>query len=471
MTQLDSAIQSSRPVAKGAGLALLAMCLGNGLSMFNSTMVNVTLPDVAAELGASETGLQWVSTAYTLCFAAMLLPGGALGNRIGRRQTFLIGIAVFVVGSAGCALAPTLGMLLAARVVQALGVAAMMPQTLSILVNEYDSPTARARAVGIWSGVSAVGLAAGPVIGGLIVGVADWRWGFWLSVGFGVVAWVLAFLVVPRSRHGRVEGAAPIDLPGALLSVVALVALVFGFIESANLGWGSPVIVTSFGIAVLAIAGFLWLEHALGRRGRHPIMPLGIWRSRRLVAANVAGVVYFFLFFGVLYFIGLALQHSGLSALLAGAAFLPMLVIQAILGPIAGRLSSRFGVVRVLLCGFVLAVLGAVLLALLPGDGILLDFEWRMAVVGLGTGLMSSPMSNLAVSSVERIHSSTASAVHNMSRQIGSTLGVSVLGLIPGATEFGPGLQWLMGVVAIVLAAGAVTVWLLTRSGRRSIAA
>jgi len=451
----------------GGAWLLLAMCLANGLTMYTSTMVNVLLPDIAVELGTSDTGQQWVATIYTLFYASMLLPGGALGNRIGRRRAFLIGIAVFVIGSIGCVAAGDFAVLLLARIVQAFGAAILLPQTLSILVNEYADEAARARAVGIWAGVSSLGLAAGPVLGGLILGFADWRWGFVLSVVLGVGGLALAYPVVPRSRHGGSPSAPPIDVPGAALSVVALAALVFGLIESANLGWTSPFILGSLLIAALAVAAFLWLEHRLGARGRHPIMPLGIWRSRRLVAANIGGIAYFFLFYGVLYFLSLALQHHGFSPLITGVAFLPMLVVQAVLGPVAGRAAARFGPERVLIGGLVVAAIGTGLLALLPADAGFLDLAWRLVIVGVGCGFASSPTSTLAVSSVARLHSTTASAVHSMCRQIGATLGIAVLGLIPGSTEFGSGLAWAMAVIAAVLLGAAVAVRMFTRGAVR----
>ncbi len=472
MTRTDAGGERRAVDRQRSGLVLLAVCLGNALSMFNSTMVNVVLPDVQTELGASDTGLQWVSTSYTLCYAAMLLPAGALGNRIGRRPTFLLGVAVFAVGSLGCLLAPSFGLLLTARVVQALGCALLLPQTLTIIVNEYADAGARARAVGMWSGVSSIGLAAGPVLGGLFLGFADWRWGFGLSAVLGLAVLLIGLRAIPTARHGRIEGAPPIDVAGAGIAVVALLALVFGLIESRNLGWSSPVIIGALVLAAVAIAGFLRLEQRLGARGRHPLMPLGIWRSPRLVAANVAGLAYFFLFFGVLFFVSLALQHDGFSALLTGVAFLPMLLIQGAVGLLSGRLVARFGPTRILMAGFTGSTIGAVLLALLPAAPAFLDLEWRLAVLGIGCGLMSSPMSNLAVTSVERIHSGTASAVHTTCRQIGSTLAVATLGLIPASADFGPGLQWAMGATALLLACSGAAVWLLTLTGaRRRVAA
>ncbi len=447
------------------------MCLGLMLSMFNSTQVNVTLPAIADSLHASPTELQWVSAVYTLCYAATLLPGGALGNRLGRRASFLVGVGVFVVGSLGCALAPTLPLLLAARVAQAVGAAIMLPQTLAILVNEYDDPAARSRAVGIWAGGASLGLAAGPILGGVIVSVGSWRWGFVLSAILGVGALALAYAAVPAARHGRASGAPSSDPAGTGLSVVALVALAFGLIEAGNLGWDAPAIIAAFVVAAMAVAGFLAVEHLLGTRGRHPIMPLQIWKSRRLVAANLAGLGYFFAFFGILYFFSIDLQQQrGFTPLATGIAFLPMMIVMAFLGPVAGRLSARFGSARILGGGLLVAAAGCALLALLGPDASALDTEWRLLVFGIGAGFMSSPMSNLAVSSVERQHSSTASAVHNMCRQIGSTLGVAALGAVIGSRPgFSAGLAVAMLVTAVLLAVIGIGVWALTgmRPSRR----
>ncbi|WP_433288875.1 MFS transporter [Pseudonocardia sp. CA-142604] len=453
---------------RSATALLIAMCLGLMLSMFNSTLVNVTLPDIATSLRVSATELQWVSTIYSLCYAAMLLPGGALGNRLGRRNAFLAGIGVFVVGSLGCAAAPDLAALLAARVAQALGAATMLPQTLAILVHEFDHASVRSRAVGIWAGLASLGLAAGPVLGGAIVSISSWRWGFLLSVLLGAATLALALPAVPQSRHGRTPGAPTVDLPGAALSVVALAALVFGLIESTDLGWDSPFIVLAFIASALAIAGFLLLEHTLGRRGTHPIMPLDIWRSRHFVAANLAGLAYFFCFFGILYFFSIDLQQQrGFTPLITGIAFLPMMITIAVLGPVAGRLGARFGSTRVLTAGLLIGGVGCFLLAFPAHSDSLLGVESQLLIVGIGCGLMSSPTSNLAVSSVERRHSSTASAVHNMCRQIGATLGVAVLAGVVSASEFATGLDHAMAVLGALLAATAVAVWLLTRRTAR----
>ena len=460
--------------ARGATPVLIAMCLGLMLAMFNSTLVNVTMPEIGASLHASSTELQWVATIYTLCYGALLLPGGALGNRLGRRTAFLAGVTVFLAGSLACALAPSLAFLLVARARQGLGAATMLPQTLSILVYEYRNPSARARAIGIWAGVASLGLAAGPVLGGIILSVSTWRAGFALSIVLGLITLVLGVVSIPVSRHPRPDHAPPVDLVGAALVALCLTALVYGLIESAALGWASPVIISAFVVTGLAAATFVWTQYLTAQHGRQPLMPLELWRSHGFIAANFAGVAYFLAFFGILYFYSLDLQQEQhYSPLATGLAFLPMTIFMALLAPVAGRLAARFGSAPVMVAGQVVAGVGCLLLSLLPDTTSLPDLEWRLAVVGIGAGLMSSPMSNMAVSSVDERHSSTASAIHNTFRQIGSTLGVAALGPIVGAAVtaapasqavagFGTGLDQAMQVTALALILCAMGTYLLT---------
>lgn len=453
---------------RGAPAVLVAMCLGLMLSMFTSTMVNVALPAIGAGLGANATQLQWVVTLYTLCYGSLLLVGGGLGNRLGRRAAFLGGTVVFVVGSAACALAPTTALLLAARVLQAIGVAILLPQTLAVLVHEYVEPRTRAHAVGIWAGVSSLGLAAGPVLGGVVVQTVGWRAGFVLSAALGLVALGLAWATVPRTRHGGPTTSARLDLAGAVLGTLTLASLVFGLTEGRDLGWGSPATLGAFAVTVVAGAAFVTGQRRADRRGGHPLMPAALWRPA-FVAADLAGLAYFFAFFGVLYLFSLELQqHRGLSAIVAGLAFLPMSVLMALLAPVAGRLMGRFGTRPVLLTGLVVTAVGAGALALLPAGSSTADVVWRLGLVGIGSGLMSSPMSNQAVSSVDPVLSTTASAVHNTFRQVGSTLGVAVLGALVQAhgADFSGGVSLSMVVVAALLLATALAVATLTPTRR-----
>jgi EmrB/QacA subfamily drug resistance transporter len=454
--------QVEPPVSAPPGGVLLAMCLGLMLSMLNSTLVNVTMPQIGAELHASDSGLQWVADIYTLGYASLLLPGGALGNRIGRRPAFLGGIAVFLLGSLLCMLAPNLAVLLVARFVQAAGVSSMLPQTLAILVHEYAEPAARARAVGVWAGVASLGLAAGPVIGGVITTVSDWRAGFALTAVVAAGTLLLGRRAVPAARHGRPEDAGRVDLLGAALGMVWPAALVFALIEAADLGWTDPPIMACDAVAALGLLAFALSQRSRPHSRPRPLMPLQLWRARGFTVANAAGFCYFFTFFGVLFFYSLDLQRDQhLSALATGALFLPMTLFMAALAPIAGRLAARLGTRTVLGSGLVVTALGCLALAALPGHPAVLDLEWRMALLGAGAGLMSSPMSNAAVSSVPVAHSGTASAVHNTCRQIGSTLGVALLGVLVHGPDFSAGLPAAMLLCAALLLACAVTAFTL----------
>ncbi|HWC80690.1 MAG TPA: MFS transporter [Pseudonocardiaceae bacterium] len=480
MTASRPAVRPEQENTKTAGAAtvVLAMCLGLMISMFNSTLVNVMVPAIGDGLHASATELEWVSAVYTLTYGALLLLGGALGNRFGRRTAFLAGIAVFVLGSLGCAFAPGIGVLLAGRVVQAVGVAVMLPQTLSILVHEFADQAARARAIGVWAGVSSLGLGAGPVLGGVILSVSSWRAGFVLSVALGMITLVLGLLAIPAARHGRPDSGPGVDYPGAALGAVCLAALIYGLLQTQTLGWASPVIIGSFVVAVLALGVFVATQYGRERRGANPLMPLSLWRSRHLVAASVAGLAYFFMFFGILYFYSIDLQQSrGYSALVTGLLFLPMMACIAAFGPIAGWLAARWTSARVLVLGLALGALGAFLLSQQGSGAGVLDLEWRFAIIGIASGFMSSSMSNLAVSSVAARYSSTAAAIHNTFRQIGSTLGVAALGVVIAATHpstpSGPratmtlGLDHATAVIAALLLASAIAVLALTARPRQ----
>jgi EmrB/QacA subfamily drug resistance transporter len=461
----------------GSAAVLAAVCLGLLLSMYNATVVNVMLPDIRVSLHASETGLQWVAALYSLSYAALLLAGGALGERIGKRMTFLGGVAVFTLGSAACGAAPTLGFLLVARGVQAVGVAALIPQTLSMLVTEYTDPARRARAVGIWAGAASLGLAAGPVVGGAITSVANWRAGFMLSVVLGAITLALGIGVIPRARYGRPERPVRPDFMGAGLSTLTLAALTYGLIESSTLGWSSPVIIGALALAAAAATGFIATQHTAGPRGRQPLMPLELWRSPRFIGANLSALAYFVMLYGILYFYSIDMQqYKHYSTLAAGLTFLPMTILMAVLGPVAGRLSARFSTTPVMVAGLLVAAAGSFVLALLPTDGSVADVGWRFALVGIGAGLMNSPMSNTAVSSAAARHSGAASATHNTFRQIGGTLGVAALGTIVAAghlaargaaSAFPIGLSHAMTAVAAILALCALIVAVLGKRRRR----
>ncbi len=460
----------------GSGRVLIAMCLGLMLSMLNTSMMHIITPQIGAAVGVSSlTGLQWVGDIYTLGYAALLLPGGALGNRIGRRNAFLGGVALFALGSLLCAVSLNLPMLLVARVVQAVGVAVMLPQTLSVLVHEYPDRGARARAVGVWAGISSLGMAGGPVLGGVLIAIADWRAAFVLSLLLALLALVLGYRALPESRHGRPAQPDPVDLRGGAVSAVWLIALVYSLIEVSAYGWTSPRIIVCFVVAAAGAVLFCVLQARTARRGRVPLMPLHLWQARGFIAANVAGLVYFLTQTGIIFYYNLYFQqYQHRSALVSGLLFLPMTCLMAGLAPFAGRLAARFGIRIVLTSGLLVSGLGCLALSLLSDGASVMQVEWRIAVFGIGVGLMSSAMSNAAVSSVSTDFSGVASAVHNTCRKIGSTLGVALLGVIVQAGRSATGSRagdFLYGVstammfcAALLLACAAVVLVLMQRA-------
>lgn len=453
-------------------LLVTAMCLGSMISMFNSTMVNVMVPSIGSEFNVSAVSLEWVSAIYTLTYGALLLLGGALGAVYGRRSVFLAGIAVFTAASVACIFAPSFTVLLVARALQGAGVAMLLPQTLAILSAEFTNPAQRARVVGLWAGVASLGLAAGPVLGGLIVAAASWRVGFIVSTAFGVGAFILGARGVPGVGHGRPADPGHIDWGGAILGAIGFAALVEGLMQIPERGIDAVAVLGLFVLAAISLSGFIVWQHLRGRTGRTELMPMKLWRFPAFAAANIGGVAYFFMFFSILYFYSIDLQGArGYSPMTTGLLFLPMMLFTALFGPIAGRLAARFGTAPVLSVGLGIGCAGCLLLSFQSSAAGPLDLEWRLAIIGIASGLMSSSMSNLAVSGIDARLSSNAAAVHNTFRQIGSTLGVSVLGAIiamqgAGASSAAhttlPGLPPAMLVTAIIMIVSMAAVITLT---------
>lgn len=445
-------------------LLVLAMCLGTMISMFNSTLVNVLVPAIGLEFSVPAADLEWVSAAYSLAYGSLLLLGGAIGVRFGRRLGFLLGTSVFLLGSVLCGLAPSAGLLLAGRVLQGVGVAFLLPQTLAILSTEFADPRTRAKVIGLWAGVSSLGLAAGPVLGGLIQTTLSWRYGFILSFVLALLAAITGWFGVPRSRHGRPDREAPIDWLAIGVWVAGLGLALGSFILVGRPGVSDLGIVLALLLGCGLVAVFLVGQARAEAAGRRALMPPSIFSSPQFLTASFGGVSYFFMFFAVLYFYSVALQDvRGYSSLVTGALFLPMMVAAAVLGPVAGRLVARFGLLPIFLTGSAVGALGCITLALEPADAPLWDLEWRFALVGIASGLLSSTLSNLATEGMHGGMASTAAAVHSVFRQIGSTLGVVVLGLVIAAVSASDGTDfsvaglhvamWITAVVLLVCAA------------------
>ena len=410
-------------------LTLGACCFGLFMVMLDNTIVNVALPSIQRDLGASVSGLQLVLDTYVLVFASLLLTAGSLGDRYGRKRVFQAGLVVFTASSALCGLAPSLPALVAARALQAVGGAALLPSTLAIITTTFPDPRERVQAIGLWSGVSASALAAGPVVGGLLVDSFGWRSVFYVNVPVGVAALLVAGRVVAESRN---PDARRLDLPGLLLAVAGLGSLTYGLIEGNAHGWGSPPIVALLTVGGVGLAAFLLVE----ARRRHPMLALGFFRDPTFSSANTVALLVGFALLGFVFFNTLYFQVvQGYSPLQAGLRSLPNTLSVVVMAPIAGRLASRFSYRVPVVAGLLLASAALLLLQRIQPGTPYTSLWWNLAMLGAGLGLTISPVTAAAVAAMPGTQAGVASAVTNTSRQVGGALGVAVLGAV-GAGRF-----------------------------------
>lgn len=405
--------------------AVLGIC---SLSLFivslDNTIVNVALPSLQEQFHASTTGLQWVVDAYLLVLAALLLFSGSSGDRFGRRKVFQIGLVIFGAGSALCSVAPSLGLLVVFRMMQAVGGSMLTPNTLSIISNVFTDRRERAAAIGLWGGVSGLSTAAGPILGGALIQAIDWRAVFWVNLPIVAVALFLTARFVPESRadHPR-----RFDLPGQVLAIVVLGTLTYGIIEGPTAGWSAPVVVASFAVAACGTFAFLRVE----RRRAEPMLELRFFRSPPFSGANAIATLAFLVLAGWLFINTLYLQEvRGDSALVAGLSTIPATLVIAVVAPLTGRLVGRSGPrLPLVASGLFLAAATSILVFDRPGTG-----YWVLAgsylLLGLGFGLVNPPISNTAVSGMPPAQAGTASAVASTARQVGAALGVAILGSV-----------------------------------------
>jgi DHA2 family methylenomycin A resistance protein-like MFS transporter len=395
------------------------------LAVTSTTVVSVALPTIGQALHARPTDLQWIVDAYVIVYASLLVAGGVLGDRWGRKGLFLIGLVTFGAGSLVSGLAPTVGLLLAGRVLQGLGPAMVIPGSLTIIRATFEDPRRRGAAIGLWSMASGLALALGPMLGGVLVEGPGWRWAFLFNVPLTAVLLVLAARYVPRLARTRAAGR--FDWPGLLLSTAAVAAISFALIHGQAAGMTSPVVLATVAAAAAALAAFVGWE----RRIAEPLIDVTLFLRPGFAVANAAALVVFFSFVGALvYFSAYLQQVRGHAPIAAGADVSAMGAAYAIGAPLSGRLVGRVGPWRPMLAGLViggLATLG--LLRLGPQTG-MSAIWWNFALVGVGMGLCLTPMTQIAVSAVEASRAGMASAVHNALRQVGQVLGVAVLGLL-----------------------------------------
>ena len=430
---------------------LAAALLGFFVITLDAVVVNVALPSMRRDLGGGIAGLQWVVDGYTLMFAALLLSAGALSDRLGARRAFGTGITLFVIASAACGLAPSLGALVVARFIQGAAAAVMMPSSMALIGQAYVDPVARARAVAVWAMGGAVASSSGPVLGGLLT-LITWRMIFYINVPVGAAALILLVRTLP-SPHRKV----PFDRLGQVTAVLAMGGLTYGAITAGVEGFSSPRVISAFTVAVVALSTFL----AAQARVRHPMMPLQLFRSRNVSVTVAIGFAFIVGYYGLPFVMSLYLQQlRGLSALATGLAFLPMMVIGAVLTPFSARMVERLGARALITSGLVLMTLGLVVLGTIPSSAPVWTLSVLMVLIGLGGPLVMPPTTAILLNSVPGHRAGTASGVFNTSRQVGGALAVAVFGaLLARPVSFTQGLRTsllLAGAVALAAAAASL---------------
>ena len=402
---------------------LAAVAFGLFMIMLDNTVVNVALPSIQEDLGATLSQLQWIVTGYALTFAALMLIGGKLADAYGRRLIFVVGIVVFTLASLWCGLADSGNMLIIARIVQGAGAALMNPATLSIIAATFP-PKERGMAIGIWAGVSALALAIGPLLGGLLTEHLSWHWIFFVNVPIGVVAIAASYLLITESKDSTHVS---LDLPGLGTSALGLFALTYGLIEANTYGWTSGRILASFIVAAVALVLFVVLEH----RQRVPMLDLSLFRNSTFAGANTVMLLVALAMFGMFFFNSLYLQRVlGYSAIETGASFLPMTVLIVLIAPVAGRFSDRIGSRWLMGAGLVCLSASLLSFSRLGVDSSFWDVLPGLILGGIGMSLAMTPTTAAAMGSVPVDKAGVGSAVLNSMRQVGGSLGIALMGAI-----------------------------------------
>jgi EmrB/QacA subfamily drug resistance transporter len=404
-------------------IVLLTMCFALAMAMLDNTVVNVALPTISRELDAGVSGLQWIVDGYVLVFASLLLTGGIAGDRYGRKKVFMSGLVIFTIASAMCGLSQSTSQLIAARAIQGVGAALLMPGTLSIITVTFP-PHERAKAIGLWAGVSGLALALGPTVGGLMVEHLGWQSVFFLNVPIGIIAFFAAWRNV---RESVSEVTRELDIPGLLLGSGALFFATYGLIEANEKGWSDPLIVGSMIAFVLLAVSFLLFE----RQSPKAMLPLRFFRIPAFSAGATVAFSVSFGMFATFFFMSLYMQLiRGYSAFEAGIRFLPMTLMIIVVAPNAGRYASRHGSRIPMTFGLILAGIGLLGLSLISVD----TSYWLMlplfVMMGVGIGATMAPMTAAVMNAVGPERAGLGSATTNTSREVGGVFGIALLGTI-----------------------------------------
>ncbi|HET6732150.1 MFS transporter [Mycobacterium sp.] len=412
--------------ARRKAIILVSCCLSLLIVSMDATIVNVAIPSIRADLGASAPQLQWVLDIYTLVLASVLLLSGAAGDRFGRRRTFQVGLTVFALGSLLCSVAPNIETLIGARLIQAIGGSMMNPVAMSIITQVFTGRVERARAIGIWGGVVGISMALGPIVGGALIELLDWRAVFWINLPICALAIVLTAIFVPESKSITMRDFDPV---GQALGMAFLFGIVFVLIEGPGLGWGDARIVAIAVVAVLAFVAFLRYE----ARRRDPFIDLRFFRSIPFASATMIAACAFAAWGAFLFMMSLYLQDErGFSAMHTGLIYLPVAVGALIFSPLSGRLVGRFGSRPSLLVAGTLITAATLMLTRLSATTPLWQLLTVFAVIGIGFAMVNAPVTTAAVSGMPTDRAGAASAVASTSRQVGVSIGVALCGSVAG---------------------------------------
>ncbi|MBX7433881.1 MFS transporter [Mycobacterium sp. Y57] len=405
---------------------LVSCCLSLLIVSMDATIVNVAIPSIRTDLGATSAQMQWVVDVYTLVLASLLMLSGATGDRFGRRRVFQIGLTIFAVGSLACSLAPTIDTLIAARLLQGIGGSMLNPVALSIISQIFVGRVERARALGVWGGVVGISMAMGPIVGGLLIESIGWRSVFWINLPICAAAIVLTAVFVPESKSATMRN---IDPVGQALAVLFLFGVVYTLIEGPGLGWTNPRVVAVAVLAAVAFGAFLHYES----RRPDPFLDLRFFRSVPFTAATVSAVSAFAAWGAFLFMMSLYLQgQRGFSAMHTGLIYLPIAIGALLFSPLSGRLVGRFGARPSLVAAGVLISAAATMLTFLTAATPVWQMLVVFAVFGVGFSMVNAPITNAAVSGMPLDRAGAASAVTSTSRQVGVSIGVALCGSVAG---------------------------------------
>jgi EmrB/QacA subfamily drug resistance transporter len=435
---------------------IVATVLGSGIAALDATVVGIALPAIGRELRTNVAGLQWIVTGYSLTLAGLLLVGGALGDRYGRRRVYLLGVVWFALASLLCGLTPNAPVLVAARALQGIGGALLTPGSLAILQASF-APADRPRAIGAWTGLGGVATALGPFVGGWLISAFSWRWVFFINLPLAVAVVLITTRYVPESRDTAHSG--PIDLPGALLVTLGLAGVTFGLIASADRGWTAPVVRAALLAGAAALAAFVAVE----ARRRDPMLPLELFANRQFTATNAVTFVVYGALGGALFLLPVQLQQvCGYSPLASGVALLPVTALMLLLSATSGRVATRIGPRLQMTIGPLLVGAGLLLFTRIRTGDYLAEVAPGVGLLGLGLATTVAPLTSTALDAAPADRAGLASAVNNAVARAAGLVAVAVLPSLAGITGsgyrqpavFAAGFRTAMLISAVVCATG-----------------